>query len=62
MSGQQAIIKYFAKMFHFINKELELMRQRYLDRFADTVAIFISIVSSSYYRILWVQIHITLPP
>ena len=33
-----------------------------MDRFADTAAILISIVSNSYYGMLWGQIHIHLPP
>ena len=32
-----------------------------IDRFADTAAILISIVSNSYYGMLWGQIHIHLP-
>ena len=33
-----------------------------MDRFADTAAILISIVSNSYHGMLWGQIHIHLPP
>ena len=33
-----------------------------IDRFAHTAAILISIVSNSYYGMLWGQIHIHLPP
>ena len=33
-----------------------------IDRFADMVAILISILSNSYYGMLWGQIHIHLPP
>ena len=33
-----------------------------IDRFADMVAILISILSKSYYGMLWGQIHIHLPP
>ena len=37
-------------------------RGHQIDRFADTAAILISIVSNSYYGMLWGQIHIHLPP
>ena len=45
-----------------VNIESHQETSKYINRFADTAAILISIVSNSYYGMLWGQIHIHLPP